>query len=197
MVSAVVVTSVVIPSPPSKGPIDERSDASASDRARLARTCPFDRGCPRCYVPRLSSRRSAIAAEDPGTPKRSRVPRWLPPLIWAGVVIGVSSLEDLQTHTSSLDIRDKLAHFGEYFVFGWLAARAFDGQGWSGRKHFGWTLAIGALLGIVDEFYQGFVPGRERSVYDLLADVLGVAAGWYFSREDQALGDDHRTPRHS
>jgi VanZ family protein len=120
----------------------------------------------------------------------------LPPLIWAGVVLGVSSLEDLQTPAGEIEIRDKLAHFGEYFVFGWLAARAFDGQGWSHRKHFAWTFAFGLFLGCVDEFYQGFVPGRERSVYDLFADTLGAAAGWYFSREDQALGDDHGTPRH-
>jgi len=109
----------------------------------------------------------------------------------------VSSLEDLQTHTTDLEIRDKLAHFGEYFVFGWLVARAFDGQGWSAWKHFAWTLAFGVFLGAVDEFYQGFVPGRERSLLDLTADTLGAAAGWYFSREDQALGDDHGTPRNA
>jgi VanZ family protein len=140
--------------------------------------------------------RSTIAAEVPGVASRSRALRLLPPLIWAAVVIGVSSLEDLQTPAGEIEIRDKLAHFGEYFVFGWLAARAFDGQGWSSRKHFAWTFAFGLFLGAVDEFYQGFVPGRERSLYDLLADTLGAAAGWYFSREDQALGNDHGTSGH-
>jgi len=124
------------------------------------------------------------------------VPRWLPPLIWAGVVLGASSLEDLQTRTGGIEIRDKLAHFGEYFVFGWLVARSFDRRGWAGGKHFLWTLFIGLFLGAVDEFYQGFVPGRERSLLDLFADGLGAAAGWYFSREDRAVGDTHGASGH-
>jgi VanZ family protein len=71
-------------------------------------------------------------------------------------------------------------------VFGWLVARAFDGRGWSRWRHFLWTLMIGVYLGMFDEFYQGFVPGRERDAWDLLADTIGTAAGWYFSREDRA-----------
>ena len=125
---------------------------------------------------------------------RRRVPRWLPPLIWAGVVIGASSLEDLRTPSGGIEIRDKLAHFGEYFVFGWLVARSFDGLGWGGAKHFLWTLGFGLFLGSADELYQGLVPGRERSLFDLAADVVGSAAGWYFSREDQAVGDAHGSP---
>jgi VanZ family protein len=31
------------------------------------------------------------------------------------------------------------------------------------------------LVGSFDEFYQSFVPGRDSSVYDLLADTIGVA----------------------
>jgi VanZ family protein len=104
------------------------------------------------------------------------------------VVLGVSSLPDLRTSVSGIEIRDKLAHFGEYFIFGWLVARSFDGQGWSPRKHLLWTVFFGIFLGTLDEFYQGFIPGREQSVLDLAADVLGALAGWYFSREDEILG---------
>ena len=129
---------------------------------------------------------SAIDSDSNDT--RRRLPRWLPPLLWAAVILGASSFQDLKTSVEGIAIRDKLAHFGEFFVFGWLVARAFDGLGWSEKKHFVWTVLIGIQLGAVDELYQGFVPGRERSVLDLLADVLGAAAGWYFSREDQAIG---------
>jgi VanZ family protein len=112
--------------------------------------------------------------------------------VWAAVILGASSIPDLRTSEGHLDFRDKLAHFGEYFVFGWLVARSFDGRGWGQGKHFLWTVVFGLYLASVDELYQGFVPGRDRSIYDLLADLAGQMAGWYFSREDQALGEPHR-----
>ena len=72
-----------------------------------------------------------------------------------------------------------------------------DGSGTRARKHLAWTLGIGLFLAIVDELYQGFVPGRERDILDVLADALGLLAGWYYSREDEAIGDSHRAPGHS
>ena len=48
-----------------------------------------------------------------------------------------------------------------------------------------------------DEFYQGFVPGRERDILDVLADGIGLLAGWYYSREEAAVGDSHRAAGHS
>lgn len=126
-----------------------------------------------------------------------RLPAWLPPLVWAALILAASSIQDLQTRMGGIEVRDKLAHFGEYFVFGWLVARCFDSSGWRARKHFAWTLGIGLFLAVVDEFYQGFVPGRERDVLDVLADAVGLLAGWYYSREDEAIGDSHRAPGHS
>ncbi|MFN8177430.1 MAG: VanZ family protein [bacterium] len=134
----------------------------------------------------------AIEAPEPIGIVR-RIPRWVPPLCWVGVVLGASSIPDLQTRALGIEIRDKLAHFGEYFIFGWLVARSLEGLGWSGAKHFGWTIFFGALLGALDETYQGFVPGREQDVLDWLADVTGATAGWYFSREDETVGSP-RTP---
>jgi VanZ family protein len=32
------------------------------------------------------------------------------------------------------------------------------------------------------EWMQGLVPGREQSVFDALANALGVAIGWSISR---------------
>ncbi len=128
---------------------------------------------------------------------RRRLPPWLPPLLWSAVILGASSIQDLQTTTGGIEIRDKLAHFGEYFVFGWLAARCFDTERWSPRRHFITTLAFGIGLGLLDEFYQGFVPGRERDVLDLAADSIGTLAGWYFSREDQTVADAHGAARNA
>ena len=131
------------------------------------------------------------AGSGPSPVRARRLPDWLPPLLWAAVVLGASSIPDLQTRTHGLAIRDKLAHFGEYFIFGWLVARSLERFGLRGARHFGWTVFFGVFLGSVDEFYQGFVPGREQDLLDLLADTIGAAAGWYFSREDQAVGETH------
>ena len=128
---------------------------------------------------------------------RFRLPRWVSVLAWAAVILGASSIQDLRTTTGGIEIRDKLAHFGEYFVFGWLVARCFEEYGWSTRKHLLWTLAFGIFLGTLDELYQGFVPGRERSLLDLTADTMGTLAGWYYSREDKAVEHAHGASRHA
>lgn len=133
----------------------------------------------------------------PAAASTRRIPRWLPPVLWACVVLGASSIQDLQTTTGGIEIRDKLAHFGEYFVFGWLVARAFEEEGWSPRKHLLWTVIFGMGLGMLDEFYQGYVPGRERDVLDLCADTVGAFCGWYFSREEKSVGNAERAPRNA
>jgi VanZ family protein len=166
---------------------------------RLARAAPVDPPRPRCYVPLPppgscgNAGRDVIATNDRRGGRRD----WLPPLVWAALVLTASSLQELQTGHGALALRDKFAHFGEYFVFGWLVARALGGRGWGSGKHFVWTALIGLWLGCLDEFYQGFVPGRERDVLDLLADVVGTVAGWYFSREDRAVEDSHGAAGHA
>lgn len=126
-----------------------------------------------------------------------RLPPWLPPLAWAGVILAASSIQDLQTTTGGIEIRDKLAHFGEYFVFGWLVATCFDRQGWSPGRHFLWTMFFGIGMGLMDELYQGYVPGRERDILDLAADSIGTLAGWYYSREDRVVETPDSAPRNA
>ena len=36
--------------------------------------------------------------------QRTRIPRWVPPLAWAGVVLAASSIPDLQTRAMGLEI---------------------------------------------------------------------------------------------
>jgi len=38
------------------------------------------------------------------------------------------------------------------------------------------ALGIAAVYGLLDEYHQSFVPGREPSVADWIADVAGAAA---------------------
>ena len=80
------------------------------------------------------------------------------------------------------DFQDKLLHSGAYFVMGLLSWRALLHLSVSK-----WHLALLSSLfcsayGLSDEWHQSFVPGREPSIGDWLADSLGaVMAVWMLS----------------
>lgn len=58
----------------------------------------------------------------------------------------------------------------------------------STRARFLAALFLAAAYGASDEFHQYFVPGRDCSGFDLLADIAGSAAGIYvFDRVIRAL----------
>ena len=74
----------------------------------------------------------------------------------------------------------KLAHFTEYAILGFLAARAF-------RSSPRWFL-ISALLIVVyallDEYHQSFVPSRTASIFDSFIDMAGgISALIFVSRK--------------
>ena len=72
-------------------------------------------------------------------------------------------------------ITRKVAHFTEYAILGFLAARAFRT---SPRPaiHQRWFL-IGVILIVVyallDEYHQSFVPSRTASIFDSMIDMTG------------------------
>jgi len=71
---------------------------------------------------------------------------------------------------------DKAAHFLEYALLGYLLARSL---GESRPRWFAvWFLA--AAYGLLDEYHQSFVPGRDPSGADFLVDAAGAAAGVWF-----------------
>lgn len=76
---------------------------------------------------------------------------------------------------------DKLAHLVEYGILGYVSARAFYFSGIRRlySHYFRFTLVFGALFGVSDELHQYFVKGRYASVYDVIADVIGVLFGAY------------------
>ena len=66
-------------------------------------------------------------------------------------------------------ITRKIAHFTEYAILGFLAARAF-------RTYDRWFLISAALVvvyALIDEYHQSFVPSRTASIFDSLIDIAG------------------------
>lgn len=97
--------------------------------------------------------------------------RWLPTLLWAVAIFMVSSVPKLDTAITRLEGCDKIAHFVEYFILGWAL------RYWSrnGSPRF---LAGGIAFAAFDEFHQRYVPGREMSLWDFVADAAGITAGF-------------------
>ena len=69
----------------------------------------------------------------------------------------------------------KLAHFTEYAILGFLAARAFSTSPRPAiSRH--WFLISAALVvtfALGDEYHQSFVPTRTGSFLDSLIDIAG------------------------
>lgn len=78
--------------------------------------------------------------------------------------------------TIPLRFWDKPIHAGAYALLGALALRACHGG--ILRLRPGATAAAALLTvghGIFDEIHQSFVPGRDSSVGDVVADAVGMA----------------------
>jgi VanZ family protein len=73
----------------------------------------------------------------------------------------------------------KLAHLGEYAIFGLLLYHSFEPrhpERWETRGALG-ALVIAGLFSLVDEFHQRFVPGRTASIVDCGIDTAGAFLG--------------------
>ena len=73
-----------------------------------------------------------------------------------------------------------LAHASEYGILATLLRRALRPERACTftESMAVWTICL--LYGISDEFHQSFVPGRDSSSVDVLADISGAAAALSF-----------------
>lgn len=76
-------------------------------------------------------------------------------------------------------ILDKAAHFAAYAVLAWAAGLWFPVEAWKARplRTALIVTVLCAAYGASDELHQSFVPGRDMSAWDWLADVLGAGTG--------------------
>lgn len=110
--------------------------------------------------------------------KRSKF--WL--LCTCFLLIGITILS-LLPPKSGLEIQsnDKVNHFVAYacLTFCGLAAKFL-------KQAFGIVLLF-ILFGILMEWLQGFVPGRDQSFFDAIANMLGVGIGFIIYRSMRRL----------
>jgi VanZ family protein len=106
---------------------------------------------------------------------------WLylaPFLFYCLLIFSLSAQSDLAS-VSPVAIPDKIAHLLEYSGFGFLLMRLLRYQESDADyvKHLFWVLTAAFVYGLSDESHQLYVPNREFSWMDLLADGAGAYFG--------------------
>jgi VanZ family protein len=149
-------------------------------------------------------------AESPNKNKRrERFFRYVPLLLWIGVILFASTGTASMSQTSRFvrplleflfpnspeellisyhaAIR-KLAHFIEYAILAFWAARAFRGSSRPRLEKYWFVFALLLVVTVaaIDETNQSFLASRTGSVYDVLLDTCGglamiAAIGFYTS----------------
>lgn len=73
-------------------------------------------------------------------------------------------------------VNDKLVHFAEYLIFGYLLINALETK--TGINYYiPVAIMITVLFPVLDEFVQSFVPGRFPEVLDAVVDIIGGSTG--------------------
>jgi len=107
---------------------------------------------------------------------------WVPVALYAGVIFSLSA----QSHPEEQlplfllkDVSDKVLHAVEYGILALLCYRAFRWAAGPAAARQAVVLAIvtASVYGLTDEAHQFFVPFRESSWQDWLADTIGAVIG--------------------
>lgn len=120
--------------------------------------------------------------------------RWLPPLLWMGIIFLGSSLSNPTNlflhliHQSTItptptagqpaisnDNFHDVGHAAEYIVLAFLLQRALYAENHLHTMYFAWGGSM--LYAFSDEFHQLFVHGRTFQFADLGLDALGALLG--------------------
>lgn len=139
-------------------------------------------------------------AVSPNSRYELRIRDWLPPLLWAGLVLTASSDLFSASHTSLVIgpllrwlfpgwneaqimhahfLIRKMAHVTEYGILGLLMFRPLALRARASLAIPFWRTAVAAvtlcaLVATVDEVHQAFVPSRTGSPRDVMLDTFGA-----------------------
>jgi len=92
---------------------------------------------------------------------------WIRLLVLYAAVIGTLSHQPLGSGVATFPHADKLAHLVEFGLFFFLAWQATGKKLW-----LAWLVTI--AFAASDEWHQSFVPARDASPLDFIADVVGA-----------------------
>jgi VanZ family protein len=135
---------------------------------------------------------------------------WLPPIVWAAVILIASTDLFSGSHTGSVLQRiamsilrhrlpaetaatlnyfiRKTAHLTEYGILSGLTFRALRGEkrSWSTRWAIG-AIVLATFIASIDEIHQSFVPSRTGTWHDVVLDAAGATIAQILIRAAQVL----------
>ena len=104
---------------------------------------------------------------------------WFPVVLYSAIIYYGSSIP-IKKAPLPIPYLDKILHILEYTPFGFLIGRALF---YSRAGRIEVKILVTAVMflcflhGLLDEYHQSFVPGRESSLNDALADMVGGFLG--------------------
>ncbi len=107
---------------------------------------------------------------------------------WMTLIFVLSSQPSLPA-VSLFSGADLLAHAVVFGILGALLSRSLAPSRVTAWRRVLLITMLVAVYGITDEYHQSFVPGRDASAWDVLADGLGglLAAAILFWRERRTV----------
>ncbi len=117
----------------------------------------------------------------------------LPAILYAALIIVVSSTPNLTPPSVGIVGLDKLAHFFEYAILAVLVFRSISHLSTRMRPGLVFLLSMlfVAIFALFDETFQAYIPGRHSDVYDIVFDLLGslliLGYLWYRNRRRHTI----------
>ncbi len=110
-----------------------------------------------------------------GIDVRGAVVSWIITLCYMGLIFFLSSRNDIDIPGLMIGF-DKVLHTSAYMVLAFLSYISISKSGIK-KYIFITAFLFTSIYGITDEFHQSFVPGRDSSIGDLIADFSGALIG--------------------
>ncbi|MDR2019268.1 MAG: VanZ family protein [Treponema sp.] len=102
---------------------------------------------------------------------------WKLPAFAVAALIWIFSSQSVLPRPPGIPGFDKVMHFAAYAVLAAALSPWFPRRKQGRLEAFLLTACIASVYGVIDEIHQYFVPGRDCSLLDWIADALGAAAG--------------------
>ncbi len=119
---------------------------------------------------------------------RAHLGDWLPPVLWALMIYGLSSLsQPPQPEFARFEMADKWAHMALFAGLSLLLYRALRrSPGLRPRDAVVVAFLLASAYGAADELHQYFVPDRLADPWDWVADTIGASVVFVALRTSRA-----------
>ena len=91
--------------------------------------------------------------------------------IYMVLILSISAIPSNSIPDLGFQHADKVAHFSEYAILGFLAVQSFKSLN---GYHLFYIIFSGFIFGAFDEYWQSFISDRCTSLFDLLSDNFGM-----------------------